>query len=113
MSLVKRATKLENSDSVSCVSVTFNNDYKKPIRIWKTMSQTSFKGFIVTGKIYRMKTMVMDHHKPVVFHAEALDDDPSNELLLEGQESLSILPFDCDDKFINVTVSGRHKVDNK
>lgn len=77
------------------------------------MSQTSFKGFIVTGKIYRMKTMVMDHHKPVVFHAEALGDDPSNELLLEGQESLSILPFDCDDKFINVTVSGRHKVDNK
>lgn len=71
------------------------------------MSKTSFKGFIITGNVYRMKTMVMDRHKPVVFHAEALGGDSSNELLLEGQESLSILPFDCDDKFINVTVSGR------
>ena len=77
------------------------------------MSTTSFKGFIVTGKVYRIKTMVMDRHKPVVFHAEALGSDPSNELLLEGQESLSILPFDCDDKFINVTVSSRHKFENK
>lgn len=77
------------------------------------MSKTSFKGFIVTGKAYRMKTMVLDHHKPVVYHAEALDSDPNNELLLEGHESISILPFDCDDKFINVTVRGRHKGKNK
>lgn len=95
------------------MSVTFINDYKKPIRIWKTMSKTSFKGFIVTGKAYRMKTMVLDHHKPVVYHAEVLDSDPNNELLLEGHESISILPFDCDDKFINVTVRGRHKGKNK
>lgn len=76
------------------------------------MSKTSFKGFTILGKVYRMRTMVKDSDKPVVFHAEALDD-PSNALLLEGQESLSVLPFDCDDKFINVTVSGRHKVENK
>ena len=76
------------------------------------MSTTTFKGFTVTGNIYRMKTMVLDQKKPVVFHAEGLDGDHSHQLLLEGQESMSILPFDCDDKFINVTVSCR-PTDNK
>lgn len=52
-----------------------------------------------------MKTMVTDRHKPIVYHAEALDGDHSRQLLLDGQGSISILPFDCDDKFINVTVS--------
>lgn len=93
---------------MSCVSVTFINHFRKPIRIWKTVSKTSFKGFIVTGKVYRMKTMVTDRHKPIVYHAEALDGGPSRELLLDGQDSISVLPFDCDDKFINVTVSSRH-----
>lgn len=55
-----------------------------------------------------MKTMVTDRHKPIVYHAEALDGGPSRELLLDGQDSISVLPFDCDDKFINVTVSSRH-----
>lgn len=85
--------------------MTFINCFRKPIRIWKTVSNTSFKGFIVTGKVYRMKTMVTDRHKPIVYHAEALDGDHSRQLLLDGQGSISILPFDCDDKFINVTVS--------
>lgn len=69
------------------------------------MSKTSFKGFIVPGKIYKLKTLVKNHHKPVVYHAEALGGDKSTQLLLEGQESISILPFDCDDKFMNVTVT--------
>ena len=71
------------------------------------MSKTSFKGFIVTGEVYRMKTMVTDRHRPIVYHAEALDGDRSRELLLDGQDSISVLPFDCDDRFINVTVSSR------
>ena len=71
------------------------------------MSKTSFKGYIVIGKMYRMKTMVTDHRKPIAYHAEALGGDPSSELLLDGQNSISVLPFDCDDKFINVTVSSR------
>lgn len=68
------------------------------------MSRISFKGFTVPGKIYKLKTMVKNQNKPVVYHAEALGGD-SIRLLLEGQESLSILPFDCDEKFINVTVT--------
>lgn len=68
------------------------------------MSRISFKGFTVPGKIYKLKTMVKNQNKPVVYHAEALGSD-SIRLLLEGQESLSILPFDCDEKFINVTVT--------
>ena len=54
-----------------------------------------------------MKTMVTDERKPIVYHAETLGDDPSSKLLLDGQDSISVLPFDCDDKFINVTVSNR------
>lgn len=92
---------------MSCVSVTFINHFKTPIRIWKTVSETSFKGYIVIGKVYRMKTMVTDERKPIVYHAETLGDDPSSKLLLDGQDSISVLPFDCDDKFINVTVSNR------
>lgn len=98
------ATKPKQTKPVSCVSVTFINEYNKPIRIWKTMSRISFKGFTVPGKIYKLKTMVENQNKPVVYHAEALGGD-SIRLLLEGQESLSILPFDCDEKFINVTVT--------
>ena len=70
------------------------------------MSKTSFKGFIISGKIYKLKTMVKNQHKPVVYHAEALGSaDKPIQLLLEGQESISILPFDCDEKFMNVTVT--------
>lgn len=101
------ARKLEDSQSVSCVSVSFINNCKRPIKIWKTMSPTTFKGFIISGNIYRMKTMVLNQRKPVVFHAEDLGSNQSDKLLLEGQESLSILPFDCDDKFVNVSVSCR------
>lgn len=90
--------------SVSCVSVIFINKYNKPIRIWKTISKTSFKGFVVPGNIYKLKTMVANQNKPVVYHAEALAEK-SSRLLLEGQESISILPFDCDDTFMNVTVT--------
>ena len=68
------------------------------------MSKTSFKGFVVPGKIYKLKTMVTNRNKPIVFHAEALADK-SRQLSLEGQESISILPFDCDETFINVTVT--------
>ena len=57
-----------------------------------------------------MKTMVLNQRKPVVFHAEDLGSNQSDKLLLEGQESLSILPFDCDDKFVNVSVSCRSKL---
>ena len=49
--------------------------------------------------------MVVNANKPVVYHAEALDGDKSTQLLLDGQESISILPFDCDDKFFNITVT--------
>ena len=82
----------------------FINKYNKPIRIWKTISKTSFKGFVVPGNIYKLKTMVANQNKPVVYHAEALAEK-SSRLLLEGQESISILPFDCDDTFMNVTVT--------
>ena len=68
------------------------------------MSKRSFKGFAVPGKIYKLKTMATNRKKPIVFHAEALADK-SRQLLLEGQESISILPFDCDETFINVTVT--------
>ena len=51
----------------------------------------------------KLKTIVAN--QPVVYHAEALDGDKSPQLLLDGQESLSIIPFDCGDKFINITVS--------
>ena len=57
-----------------------------------------------------MKTMVLNQRKPVVFHAEDLGSNQSDKLLLEGQESLSILPFDCDDKFVNVSISCRSKL---
>ena len=57
-----------------------------------------------------MKTMVLNQRKPVVFHAEDLGSNQSDKLLLEGQESLTILPFDCDDKFVNVSVSCRSKL---
>ena len=57
-----------------------------------------------------MKTMVLNQRKPVVFHAEDLGSNQSDKLLLEGQESLSILPFDCDDKFVDVSVSCRSKL---
>jgi len=90
------------------VKVTFIKQVKKPIRIWKTVSKTSFKGFIIIGKVYRVKTIVADRHKPIVYHAEALGGDPLSELLLDGQDSISVLPFDCDDEFINVSVSSRH-----
>ena len=76
------------------------------------MSKTSFKGFIVPGSMYKLKTMVKNQHKPVVYHAEALDADKSTQLLLEGQESLAILPFDCDEKFMNVTVTTAPQQDN-
>ena len=72
------------------------------------MSRTSFKGFAVLGKRYRLKTMVTDPHRPVVYHAEPLNARDTNQLLLDGQESISILPFDCDDKFIKVTVTSAH-----
>lgn len=91
--------------SVGCVNVAFINKYNKPIRIWKTMSKTRFKGFVVSGKMKKLKTIVANQFKPVVYHAEALDGDKSPQLLLDGQESLSIIPFDCGDKFINITVS--------
>ena len=54
--------------------------------------------------------MVLNQRKPVVFHAEDLGSNQSDKLLLEGQESLSILPFDCDDKFVNVSISCRSKL---
>ena len=85
--------------------MAFINKYNKPIRIWKTMSKTRFKGFVVSGKMKKLKTIVANQFKPVVYHAEALDGDKSPQLLLDGQESLSIIPFDCSDKFINITVS--------
>ncbi|CAH3103262.1 unnamed protein product [Porites lobata] len=91
--------------SVGCVNVAFINKYNKPIRIWKTMSKTRFKGFVVSGKMKKLKTIVANQFKPVVYHAEALDGGKSPQLLLDGQESLSIIPFDCSDKFINITVS--------
>ncbi|XP_073258443.1 uncharacterized protein [Porites lutea] len=94
-----------DSESVGCVNVAFINKYNKPIRIWKTMSKTRFKGFVVSGKIKKLKTIVANQFKPVVYHAEALNGDKSPQLLLDGQESLSIIPFDCSDKFINITVS--------
>ena len=62
--------------------------------------------------MYKLKTMVKNQHKPVVYHAEALDADKSTQLLLEGQESLAILPFDCDEKFMNVTVTTAPHQDN-
>jgi len=62
--------------------------------------------------MYKLKTMVKNQHKPVVYHAEALDADKSTQLLLEGQESLAILPFDCDEKFMNVTVTTAPQQDN-
>ncbi|XP_015748474.1 PREDICTED: uncharacterized protein LOC107328244 [Acropora digitifera] len=101
----KKSKQAKDSNfAVSCVNVIFINEYKKPIRIWKTMSKRSFKGFAVPGKIYKLKTMATNRKKPIVFHAEALADK-SRQLLLEGQESISILPFDCDETFINVTVT--------
>ena len=71
------------------------------------MSPRKFKGFVVHGKNYKLKTMVgsLRNNKPLVYHAVPLTDEPEPPILLDGEESIRILPFDCDEDFVNVTVS--------
>ncbi|XP_048582526.1 secretory phospholipase A2 receptor isoform X2 [Nematostella vectensis] len=105
--LAIRVKRFDNTGPVSCVNLNFINKLDKPFRLWKTVSEQEFKGFIVKGKSLELKTLVSKRMrgKPVKYSAVPLDDSSRAQLLLNGEDSLAVLPFDCADNFVNVEVT--------
>ncbi len=88
--------------------VNFINHIGRPVKISRDVNKGQTKDYVIEGENYKINTVFRKVENPlkmgpVVYSARQTDND--KRLALDGKESFSLMPGDCDGEFIDIIVS--------
>lgn len=97
-----------NSNGERCNSINFINHLGKPIKISRNANDGTRKDFLIETEKYKLNTVFKKVEnflkmEPVIYKAE--DPETSEKLALDGKDSFTLMPSDCDGEFIDIIIS--------
>ncbi|XP_065062129.1 uncharacterized protein LOC135688976 [Rhopilema esculentum] len=106
------AEKEKFNNGERCNLIKFINNYGKPVTITRSVRSQEKKQFVIEGKMYKLNTVFQKvqnivRMEPVVYSAK--DSKKDSNLLLDGKDSFTLMPGDCDGEFVEVEISSPAK----
>ncbi|XP_020914877.1 uncharacterized protein LOC110252396 isoform X2 [Exaiptasia diaphana] len=85
-----------------CISIRFYNKIRKPVRIVSSMKRA---GYLVTAETFKLKTIFKHARKDRKVHFYAQDLDDKDDILLNNNNVITVIPGPCDLPYRSIYLS--------
>lgn len=85
-----------------CISIRFYNKILKPVRIVSSMKRA---GYLVTAETFKLKTIFKHARKDRKVHFYAQDLDDKEDILLNNNNVITVIPGPCDLPYRSIYLS--------